>query len=300
MSNLFHVSQNSDLISKLDPTHQHESRDMLDFQNKALYSKLLKFHANQNNQTNLKKHDFQWKLICQMWNRHYIRGIETSPGVVLNSDSESRSALHAKQDKLKLACSTVSLKKRDFLQIAPKISNIYISNRSSWRNELIRTNIKSEWRLRRDKWAVKVAAKPPFCSSQFFVRVSCHRQLGWPHRHLRSPKLPKSCEKRVNRRGGAHGVVGAHTALHGHRGQLGHHWTRVLGYGTPSSCCTGVCIPNWLPRWSSWLAVEDDRTKESESAREIREKAEGLRFYFKCQFELAMWQVLVHPKKFFW
>ena len=39
------VNQTSDLMSKLDLTHQHESRDMLGFQNKDSNTKLLKIHA---------------------------------------------------------------------------------------------------------------------------------------------------------------------------------------------------------------------------------------------------------------
>ena len=41
-----HVSQNSDSTLKLNHTHQHESKDMLSFQNKALDINLLKFHVN--------------------------------------------------------------------------------------------------------------------------------------------------------------------------------------------------------------------------------------------------------------
>ena len=52
------VNQNSDLISKLDSTHQHESMSMLSFQNRALDTKLLKFHANRDERTYLDKHDF--------------------------------------------------------------------------------------------------------------------------------------------------------------------------------------------------------------------------------------------------
>ena len=57
------VSQNSDLSSKLNPTHQHESSGMLSFQNRAPDIKLLKFHANRNNSAYLEKCDFQRKLI---------------------------------------------------------------------------------------------------------------------------------------------------------------------------------------------------------------------------------------------
>ena len=44
------VSQNNDLISKSNPTNQHESRGMLGFQNRASDSKLLKFYVNRDNE----------------------------------------------------------------------------------------------------------------------------------------------------------------------------------------------------------------------------------------------------------
>ena len=78
----------------------------------------------QTNTANLKKYDFQRKLICQIWNCHWICGIETSPGVVSDLDFEFRLALHTKWGKVKLAILTVSLKKCDFLQTTQNISNI--------------------------------------------------------------------------------------------------------------------------------------------------------------------------------
>ena len=80
------VNQTSDLISKLDPTHQHEYMGMLGFQNKAPNIKLLKIHANQENWAYLEKHDIQRKLIFQIWDHYWIHHIETSPGVVLVLD----------------------------------------------------------------------------------------------------------------------------------------------------------------------------------------------------------------------
>ena len=52
------VSQTSDLISKLNSTRQHESRGMLGFQNRALDTKLLKFHVNRDERAYLEKYDF--------------------------------------------------------------------------------------------------------------------------------------------------------------------------------------------------------------------------------------------------
>ena len=72
---------------------------MLGFQNRAPDIKLFKFYSNRNNQTYLEKHDFQWKLFCQILYRHWICGIETSLGVVLDLDSAYRLALHAKRGK---------------------------------------------------------------------------------------------------------------------------------------------------------------------------------------------------------
>ena len=63
--NFLHVSQNSDLSLKLNPNHQHESRGILGFQNKAPDIKILKFHANQDNSVYLEECDFQHKLIFQ-------------------------------------------------------------------------------------------------------------------------------------------------------------------------------------------------------------------------------------------
>ena len=59
------VNQNSDLNSKLNSTRQHESKGVLDFQNRAPGIKLLKFHTNQDNRVYLEKRDFQQKLVCQ-------------------------------------------------------------------------------------------------------------------------------------------------------------------------------------------------------------------------------------------
>ena len=47
------VSQNNDLISNLGPTHQHESRSMLGFQNRAMDIKLLKIHTSRDNRAYL-------------------------------------------------------------------------------------------------------------------------------------------------------------------------------------------------------------------------------------------------------
>ena len=52
------VSQNNNLISKLDFTHQHESKGMLGLQNKALDAKLLQFHTNQDYLAYLEKYIF--------------------------------------------------------------------------------------------------------------------------------------------------------------------------------------------------------------------------------------------------
>ena len=72
MSIFLPINQNSDSTLKLNPTRQHESMGMLGFQNRAPDTKLLKFHINQDNRAYLEKHDFQWKLIYQFWDRHLI------------------------------------------------------------------------------------------------------------------------------------------------------------------------------------------------------------------------------------
>ena len=151
------VNQNSNLITNLDPNCQHEFRGMLAFQNRILDSELLKFHANRDKRAYLKKCDFQQKLIFQIWDRHWIFGIEMSPGMVSNLDFKFRLALDAKRCKLKLVISTVYLKKCNFLQAAQNIDNRYryryryILNQTSQRDELIRTNFKSGRRPRRKK-----------------------------------------------------------------------------------------------------------------------------------------------------
>ena len=48
------INQNSNLISNLDPTRQHESRGMPGFQNRVPNNKLLKIHANRDNWAYLK------------------------------------------------------------------------------------------------------------------------------------------------------------------------------------------------------------------------------------------------------
>ena len=53
-----YVRQTSDLILKLDSICQHESRGMLGFQNRAPNTKLLNFHANQEEIAYLGKYDF--------------------------------------------------------------------------------------------------------------------------------------------------------------------------------------------------------------------------------------------------
>ena len=62
---------------------------MLSFQNRASDIKLLKFYVNQYNKAYLEKHNFQWKLIYQIWDYHWIHGIETSLEVVSNFDFKS-------------------------------------------------------------------------------------------------------------------------------------------------------------------------------------------------------------------
>ena len=57
--NFLPVSQNSNLSLKLNPTRQHESKGMLGYQNRASDIKLLKFHANQDNNAYLEKQNFQ-------------------------------------------------------------------------------------------------------------------------------------------------------------------------------------------------------------------------------------------------
>ena len=78
--------------------------------------------------------------------------------MVSDLDSESRLALHIKREKVKLTFLIVSLEKRDFVQMAANISNIYIyiSYRSSQRDELICTSFEFGRRPRREKWPFEV------------------------------------------------------------------------------------------------------------------------------------------------
>ena len=98
--NFLLVSQNSDLSLKLNSTRQQDSRGMLGFQNRAPNFKMLKFHVNQDNSAYLEKYDFQWKLVYQLWDHHWIHGIEIISKMVSDSDFESFLALHIKRDKL--------------------------------------------------------------------------------------------------------------------------------------------------------------------------------------------------------
>ena len=118
------MSQNSDLIPKLDPTRPHKSRGILGFQNRVRDIKLLKIHADRDNRTYLEKHDFQQKLIFQIWDHYWICGVKPSLRVVSVPNSKSRLALHAKWGKVKLLFFIVSLKKRDFLTNGTKYKHI--------------------------------------------------------------------------------------------------------------------------------------------------------------------------------
>ena len=129
ISNFQPSTKSNDLISKLDSTRQHESKSMLGFQNRALDTKLWKFHTNLKEKAYLKKCDFKQKLVSKFWYRHWIRGVKMSPKVISVPDFESRLALHAKWCKLKLIIYIVYLKICNFLQTAPNISNIYTKSK---------------------------------------------------------------------------------------------------------------------------------------------------------------------------
>ena len=94
------VSQNSDSGLKLNSTHQHELRSMLNFQNRTPDIKILKIHANWDNSAYLENHDFQRKLFFQFWDCHWIHGVENRLEVVSNFDFESWLALHARRGNL--------------------------------------------------------------------------------------------------------------------------------------------------------------------------------------------------------
>ena len=98
---------------------------MLDFQNRTPNIKLKKFNANQDNWAYLEKRDFHWKLVCQIWDGHWIHGVEMSLGVVSNLDSESRLALHVKRGKTFNYQFTDCLKKCDFLWTTSNIETLY-------------------------------------------------------------------------------------------------------------------------------------------------------------------------------
>ena len=53
------VSQKNDLSLKLNPTRQNKSRGMLGFQNRALEYPVIEIYANRDNNTYIKKHNFQ-------------------------------------------------------------------------------------------------------------------------------------------------------------------------------------------------------------------------------------------------
>ena len=92
MSIFLSVSQKSNSSLKLNITHQHESNGMFSFQNRVPDIKILKFHRNQDNSVYLDKSNFQQKLIFQLWDYHWIHGIEMSMWVVSDPDFESRLA----------------------------------------------------------------------------------------------------------------------------------------------------------------------------------------------------------------
>ena len=96
------VGQNSDLISKLDPTHQHESRGCSVSKTRPKISSFWKFTQIKTIGAYLEKCYFQRKLIFQIWDWHWIRGAETSLGVVSDPDFKSQLVMHAKWGKFKL------------------------------------------------------------------------------------------------------------------------------------------------------------------------------------------------------
>ena len=97
---------------------------MLGFESRVLDIKLLKFHAIWDNSAY--KHDFQQKLVCQFCGCHWIEGIKTSPGVVLDLDYKSQLALHTKQGKVLTINFTGCFKKCDLWQTISNIDRLYI------------------------------------------------------------------------------------------------------------------------------------------------------------------------------
>ena len=94
---------------------------ILGFQSRDPDIKLLKFHSNRDNWAYIEKHDFQWKFVCQIWDCHWIHVVEMRLTVVLDPDSETEIALHAKQRKVLIVNFTDCLKKCDILQMTSNI-----------------------------------------------------------------------------------------------------------------------------------------------------------------------------------
>ena len=97
---------------------------ILNFQNRAPNIKILKFHVNRDNSAYLEKYNFQWILVCQFWDCHWIRNTKMSSGVVSNPNFEF--GWSWTQNKVNFILNfIVYLKKYDFLQTTSNIRKLY-------------------------------------------------------------------------------------------------------------------------------------------------------------------------------
>ena len=116
------ISQNNNLILKLNPTHQHVSKSMINFKNRSSYYDVTQIDTIVLTSKNT---IFQLKLVCKIWCCHWICWIETSPKMVSNLDSKSLLFLHAKWGKVLTINFIDYLEKYDFLQTTSNIGKLY-------------------------------------------------------------------------------------------------------------------------------------------------------------------------------
>ena len=98
---------------------------MLDFQNRAMDTKLLKFTQIKTKELTVKN---MISNINSFQDSEIVIGFMVSKwvwGGDLDFDFECRLALHAKRDTIKLTFFTVFLEKRDFLQMTSNIGKLY-------------------------------------------------------------------------------------------------------------------------------------------------------------------------------
>ena len=110
---------------KLNPSCQHESRDMLIFQNKAPDTELFEISRKSRQSIYFENERFSKEACLRILRQPLDSQRQNESGGDLGSDSESRLPLHAKRCKLKLKIFTICIKTYNLLQTTPNINILY-------------------------------------------------------------------------------------------------------------------------------------------------------------------------------